>query len=207
MSTAEKRRYTVEEYLTMERASETKHEYYQGEIFAMSGASRKHNLISGNLITALNIQLRGQPCEVYGGDQRVKVSPTGLYTYPDLSIACSEPKFEDTGLETLLNPKLIVEVLSESTEGYDRGEKFAQYRTLESFEEYVLVSQQRHRVEVFTRQDADHWLFSVAQGLESNVELESLGCSLSLEDVYFKVEINEPTLDEPNDQPTTNRNS
>ena len=191
MSTAEKRRYTVEEYLEFERASELKHEFYRGEIFAMTGASRAHNIITGNVITALNNLLRDKDCEVYASDQRVKVTRTGLYTYPDVSVACDNPRFEKSVLETLLNPKLIVEVLSESTEAYDRGDKFTQYRSIESLQEYMLVSQHHYQVEVYTRKETGRWELSEAQGLDSSVELNALGCMLPLKDVYVRVDLTE----------------
>ena len=122
-----------QDYLAWERQQETRHEYVNGEIHAMTGASREHNLINGNLFAALHTQTRGKPCEVYSNDMRVKVSETGMYTYPDIAVACGKPEFEDTQVDTLLNPVLIVEVLKVSTEGYDRGAKFAHYRTLPSF--------------------------------------------------------------------------
>ncbi len=120
-----------QEYLTLERQAETKSEYYAGEVFAMAGASRKHNTIVPNLLYLLVGQLKGRSCEVYNSDMRVKVSVTGLYTYPDLTVVCGKPRFDDDQEDTLLNPTVIVEVLSKSTEAYDRGEKFAMYRALE----------------------------------------------------------------------------
>ena len=133
-------------------------------------------------------QLKGRACETYAGDMRVHVPATGLYTYPDVTVICGEPRFEDSEVDTLLNPTLLIEVLSPSTEGYDRGKKFAQYRTLESFREYVLVSQEEVRVEIFTRQDDGHWLLSEEAGrLEETVPLASIGCELRLADVYERV--------------------
>ena len=192
MSTAEKRRYTPEEYLAFERASETKHEYFGGEIFAMVGASWAHNQIVANLLRILGNQLLESPCQPMPSDQRMKVIATGLYTYPDVTVVCSEPEFEPDIFDTLLNPKLIVEVLSESTEAYDRGQKFAQYRTIDSFQEYVLISQREYGIEVFTRQDKAPWLFSDARGLDANLELPSIDCTLPLKDVYYRVAITEP---------------
>ncbi len=189
MSTAEKRHYTPQEYLAFERASETKHEFYQGEIFAMTGAKRPHILITGNLVTALNNNLRGRGCEVYPNEMRVKVSATGLYTYPDVTVVCGEPQLEDDAFDTLLNPKLIVEVLSESTEAYDRGQKFSQYQTIDSLEEYVLASQREYKVEVFTRQEDGQWLLSDAQGREAAIHFRSIDLKLELDEVYYQVEI------------------
>jgi len=123
-----------EEYLRLERQAEYKSEYLNGEIFAMSGASREHNLIAGNIVAELNQQLRAKPCEVYPSDMRLKVTATGLYTYPDVMVVCGEPKFEDKYVDTLLNPTLIVEVLSQSTERYDRIAKTSYYRTLDSLD-------------------------------------------------------------------------
>ncbi len=130
-----------QEYLAMERQAETKSEYYAGEVFAMAGASRKHNLIVPNLAYLLVGQLKSRSCEVYNSDMRVKVSATGLYTYPDLAVVCGKPRFDDDQEDTLLNPTVIVEVLSKSTEAYDRGEKFAMYRALESMTDYLLIAQ------------------------------------------------------------------
>ncbi|HYV06815.1 MAG TPA: Uma2 family endonuclease, partial [Blastocatellia bacterium] len=133
-------RYTPEEYLAYERASDTKHEYLNGEIFAMGGASSRHVLIVTNLVVELGSQVKGGPCLVYSTDLRVKVSPTGLYTYPDVIAVCNNPEFSDEQKDTLLNPVLIIEVLSDSTKDYDRGGKFEQYRTIISFAEYLLVA-------------------------------------------------------------------
>src|SRR5947208_2413562 len=135
------------EYLDLERKAEVKSDYIAGRMFARSRANRRHNLIAGNLFGLLWSQLRGRGCEVCASDMRVKVSPTGMYTYPDIVGVCDEPRFEDGYTDTLLNPQVIVEVLSESTEAYDRGEKFAHYRRLDSLREYVLVAQAKLRVE------------------------------------------------------------
>ncbi|MEO8493926.1 MAG: Uma2 family endonuclease [Planctomycetota bacterium] len=139
MSTAEKRFISPQEYLTIERASEIRHEYYNGEMFAKSGGTRAHNLIAGNIFALFREQFADQDCEVYQADMRVKVDGKGLYTYPDVVTAC-DPKFEDEVFDTLINPRVIVEVLSKSTEDYDRGTKFEMYRRLPSLQDYVLVS-------------------------------------------------------------------
>src|SRR5205085_5334550 len=120
--------YTPEEYLILERQAEYKSEYFNGEIFAMTGASRRHNLVAANVLASLHGQLRKRPCEVYSSDMRVKVSPTGLYTYPDVVVVCNDPLFDDKQKDTLLNPTVLIEVLSKSTASYDRGEKFEHYR-------------------------------------------------------------------------------
>jgi Uma2 family endonuclease len=189
-SVAAQSRYSPEEYLALERKAEYKSEYLNGRIIAMSGASRWHNLIAGNLYRELSQQLRGRPCEAYTSDLRVKVSSTGLYTYPDITVACGDILFEDAEIDTLINPNVIVEVLSPSTEAYDRGEKFAHYRRLESLQEYVLVSQDRVRIEYYVRQGTQ-WVFSEASTLDETVRLGSIGCDLILRDIYEKVEFPE----------------
>ncbi len=180
---------TPQDYLAIERASETRSEYVDGEMVAMTGASRWHNLIVTNLVRDLSQQLKGRPCEVYANDLRVRIPATGLYTYPDLVVTCAEPRFEDDELDTLLNPTLLIEVLSPSTEGYDRGKKFEQYRTLESLAEYLLVSQDEPLVEQFVRQEAGAWRFTATAGLTGVVEIPSLGCTLALAEVYDKVNL------------------
>lgn len=184
MSAEPHRRISLEDYLAAERHAETKSEYLNGEVFAMSGASRRHNVIVWNLSGALHTQLKGRACEAYVGDMRVHIPATGLYTYPDIVVACGEPKFEDRELDTLLNPTLLIEVLSPSAEGYDRGKKAAHYRTLDSLREYLLVSQDEVRVELLTRQDDGHWLLSEASQLEESISLSSIGCALRLADLY-----------------------
>lgn len=183
------RRLTSEEYLALERAAERKSEFLAGEMFAMAGANESHNLIATNLSRELSTQLRDRPCWVYGSDMRVKVSATGLYTYPDVTVVCGERQFEDARRDTLLNPTVIVEVLSSSTEAYDRGEKFAQYRQLDSLEEYLLVSQDRQRLERYVRQERGlEWLLTEANSPQAFVHLSAIGCDLALSEVYAKVE-------------------
>lgn len=177
------------EYLALERQAEFKSEYYHGHVFAMAGGSRQHNLITVNVSSSLHAQLRQRPCTVYSSDQRVKVEATGLYTYPDISVVCGEARFEDEHLDTLLNPTVIVEVLSSSTEGYDRNEKYAHYRKIESLAEYVLISQVRHHVEHYLRQGDGSWRLSETEELSGSIELPSIECDLALGDVYEKVEV------------------
>ncbi|HEX8921122.1 MAG TPA: Uma2 family endonuclease, partial [Pyrinomonadaceae bacterium] len=136
MSSQRKTLLTPEEYLALERKSEIKHEYYAGEMFAMVGASKRHNLITTNIIRSLGNQLLERGCNVYASDMRVKVSATGKYTYPDIVVACEEEKFDDAENDTLLNPVVVIEVLSEFTEAYDRGKKFEQYQNIESLTDY-----------------------------------------------------------------------
>jgi Uma2 family endonuclease len=186
---AETTHVTPEEYLTLERAAEYKSEYFDGEIFSMVGASRKHNLIAGNVFTALKQFLRGKPCEVYVSDMRVKIPAANLYTYPDVAAVCGEPRFEDDAVDTLLNPTLIVAVLSKSTASYDDIVKFGYYRTLGSVTEYLLVAQNDYHVEHYARQADDRWLLADVRGLESRVELASVGCALALSEVYDRISL------------------
>ena len=179
---------TPEEYLALERSCETKHEYYNGEIFAMSGASKWHVLIVTNLIVALGSQLKESPCTVYSTDLRVQVAPTGLYTYPDVIVLFEEPRFSDEQEDTLLNPALIIEVLSESTKDYDRGGKFELYRTIDSFVEYLLIAQDRPHLEHHVRQPDGNWLLHETNNLDDTIHLKSVRCSLRLADIYLKID-------------------
>lgn len=178
-----------EDYLAIERAAEYKNEYVNGEIFAMTGASRKHNLIVTNVVSTLSSQLRGKPCEVYPGEMRVKAPAARSYVYPDVVVVCGEPQFEDDYLDTLLNPTLVVEVLSKSTESYNRIGKTAYYRTIESLTEYLLVAQEEYRVEQYLKQADGRWLLSDVRSLENVIELEIIGCSLALRDIYDRIAI------------------
>jgi Uma2 family endonuclease len=178
---------TAADYLAMERQAETKNEYLNGSIYAMSGASLKHNRIVAGLAVTVGAQLRRKPCEPFFGDMRIKVGPTGLYTYPDVVIVCGEPQLEDTHFDTLLNPKVIIEVLSDSTETYDRSGKFAHYRALESLTDYLLVAQNQPRMEHFARQADRSWRYCVADGLEAAIEIATIDCVLPLAEVYERV--------------------
>jgi Uma2 family endonuclease len=183
---------SVEEYLELEKHADYKSEYFDGEVFAMAGGTPEHNLIAANLIRELGNQLEERPCRVYPSDQRVKIPDTGLYTYPDLSVVCEEPQFEEPGRCALLNPTLIVEVLSETTEAYDRGDKFAHYRRVASLREYVLVASNRRRIERFTRQDGgSEWVLAECSDATGSLPLPSIQCVLSLPRVYSKVEFPE----------------
>ena len=178
---------TPEAYLILEREATTKSEYFNGQIYAMAGASREHNLVAGNIFGELRSQLRTRACETYINDMRVKVLPTERYTYPDVVVVCDEPRFEDAELDTLLNPTVLIEVLSPSTEAYDRGEKFAQYRQVESLSEYILVAQDRVRVEHYLRQGTQ-WLLTEFSRPDDVLNIVSIGCALSLREIYAKVE-------------------
>ena len=189
MSTAQKVLLTPEEYLARERAADFRSEYFRGEMFAMSGASWEHNLIKENLAGETRNQLKGGPCLVVSSDQRVKISATGLYAYPDLVVVCDEPRLEDEFLDTLLNPRVIVEVLSDSTEKYDRGTKFAHYRQLPSVREYVMVSQDRLLVERFVRQPDDTWLLAEFSGLTATFEYGTIDARVPLSEIYRGVNL------------------
>lgn len=178
---------TSADYLALERKAETKSEYLNGHIYAMSGSSLKHNRIVASLAVTLGAQLRRKPCEPFFGDMRVKVNPTGLYTYPDVVVVCGEPRLEDQVFDTLLNPTVIIEVLSDSTAAYDRGDKFAHYRTLESLTDYLLVAQDKPRIEHFSRQPNGQWLYSAADGADAQVEIATISCVLPLAEVYERV--------------------
>jgi Uma2 family endonuclease len=186
MSARPQARLTPEQYLEIERASETRSEYFNGQMYAMSGGSYNHVRIIGNLAFELRNAIKQRPCEVVTSDLRVRVSPGGLYTYPDVSVVCGEPKFADDQKDTLLNPVFIAEVLSPTTEAYDRGFKSAQYRKLESLQEYALISQAEPRVEVFRRQPGGDWLLSEAAGIDAACGFDSLGCRIALADIYGK---------------------
>ena len=186
MSTAPQR-YSADEYLAQERASERKNQYFDGEIFAMAGGSEAHNLISGNWIRELGNALKRR-CRVYPSDMRV-VCPTGLWTYPDVTVACDEPQFHDERRDSLLNPQAIVEVLSSSTAEFDRGRKFANYQTIESLREYVLVEQDRPQVEILSRKPDGKWETTTVTDLEASVELAGLGCVVSMPEIYLNVRL------------------
>ena len=181
-------RYTPQQYLAMERRAEFKSEYHDGVIYAMSGASREHNLLSMNLGSEINQQLKSSKCEVYSGDMRVLVDATGLYTYPDIAIVCDQPRFLDGHFDTLMNPTVLVEVLSPSTEAYDRGKKFGHYRRIASLREYVLVAQDRVSVERYARRGED-WVLTERTGLDETLRLESIDCEVSIREIYAKVEL------------------
>ena len=175
---------TPEEYLALERQAETKSEYLRGEVFSMAGASFAHNMIASNTLVSLVPQLKRRSCTAHSSDLRVNVRATNFYTYPDIVVVCGQPQFEDRHRDTLLNPTAIFEILSRSTEGYDRGEKFANYRMLESLADYILVSQYRALVEHFTRQPDESWLLKTYAGLEAVLSIPSIGCELPLADIY-----------------------
>lgn len=188
MSTQPKTFLTPEQYLEIERKAERKSEYYNGEMFLMAGAKEAHNLLVANLVRDLGQQFRSRPCRVYPSDMRVRVSPTGLYTYPDVIAVCGQPRFLDDQKDTLLNPEVTIEVLSLSTEAYDRGRKFEQYKSLESLREYLLVASDRVHVDLYTRQTDGRWLLTSADRMDDSLALELVGAQLTLADLYEKVD-------------------
>ena len=177
---------TAEDYLKLERSASYKSEFHDGQIYAMTGASRKHNLITVNIAGELRSQLKKRPCEAYINDMRVKAAEAPSYHYPDITVVCGKPQFEDGQMDTLLNPTLLIEVLSPSTEAYDRGGKFAHYRKIPTLREYLLVMQDQPSIERYQRQ-GEVWILSEAVGLEASVPMESIDCILSLREVYDKV--------------------
>jgi Uma2 family endonuclease len=188
MSTQPQRRYTLEEYFALEHASEAKYEYWQGEVYAMSSASPAHVQIQINLITLLRSQLRGRPCRIFSSDMRLKVPSLPPYRYPDLSALCGEPIFELIGgLEVLTNPTLIVEILSPTTEAFDRGDKFTHYKSIPSFIEYVLIAQHRPYIGQYVKQSPEVWSYRECNDLLTSLYIPSLECQLVLEELYQDV--------------------
>ena len=177
-----------EDYLEIERAAEYKSEYLNGEMWAMSGATESHTIIVSNLIASVHTQFKGRPCRVYGTDMRVQVDITGLYTYPDVTLICGERRFLDDRRDTLLNPLVIIEVLSPSTADYDRGAKFAHYRQLASLQEYLLVAQDERHVMHYLRQPDNRWLLEEFRSQDDAIDLPSVTCRLSMNEVYENIE-------------------
>jgi len=176
-----------EEYLTIERNAEFKSEYVDGVIYAMAGGSERHNLITGNIVTELNVRLRATPCKVYPSDMKVRVPNSKKFFYPDVSVICGETQFADEERDVVLNPILVVEVPSESTEAFDRGKKFLSYQQIEPLREYLLVAQDEFVVEHYLRRE-DGWLYTKASGLDADLVLPALNCRIALSDIYNKVE-------------------
>ncbi|MBL8234403.1 MAG: Uma2 family endonuclease [Bryobacterales bacterium] len=183
-------RLTEEQYLAIERSAENRSEFFQGEMFAMSGGSANHARLAGDLYRALGSHT-GTHCECFIADMRVRVAPSGLYTYPDVSVVCGEPRFLDATNDTLLNPVVIVEVLSPSTESYDRGKKFKLYRELASLREYVLVAQDAMSVEVFAKDEQGRWVLTEYSKPEEVVRLSSVDFAMPLAELYARVQLPE----------------
>lgn len=186
MSTKHQSLITPQEYLALERDAEYKSEYYKGEVFAFAGASVRHNRITANVLANIHSQLRGGPCSAFASDMRITIPQTPHYAYADVVVVCGESEVDDDFKDNLLNPIMILEVLSPSTESYDRGKKFESYQRIASLAEYVLVSQDRPRVEQFFRQPDSRWLYSEVS-VAGVIKLTSIGCELSLKDIYEKV--------------------
>ncbi len=185
---------TEAEYLVIERKAEFKSEFFDGEMFAMAGGSLLHSLIATNLGREFGNRLQGRSCVPFNSDLRLKVEVTGLYTYPDLSVICGPLTFADDAQDTVVNPAILVEVLSDSTEAYDRGKKFEHYRHIPSLKEYLLVSQNEPRIELFIRSDAGQWLLREAAGLDASLELPSLQITVALREIYANVAFAPPAL-------------
>ncbi|HEY0007682.1 MAG TPA: Uma2 family endonuclease [Tepidisphaeraceae bacterium] len=192
------RRMTPEEYFAFEETSPTKHDYYYGQLIeingdavAMAGGSRQHALITANVTREAGNALKGKPCNVYSGDLRVGVSRHAHYSYPDISILCGKPEFDpdDKNETTALNPTIVIEVLSPSTEKYDRSEKFQSYLQLPALREYVLVSQSSPRIESFYRRDDGQWLFSFVDGLDQTLRLQAVSVDIPLSEIYRGVDL------------------
>jgi Uma2 family endonuclease len=194
MSAAPKRLLTPQEYLTQERLAPFKSEFYRGEVFAMAGASPNHFSVKDNMVELVGSQLKGGPCRRYSSDMRVKIDATGLYTYPDIVIVCGKPQYEDQVFYTLLNPQALVEVLSESTENYDRGAKFRHYQKIPSLQEIVLVAQDEVLLERHVRQPDDSWLRTDFTDASKTFEFASVPVRIPIVEIYRDVEFAEKPL-------------
>jgi len=179
--------FTSGDYLSLERQSEIRHEYLDGFVYAMAGESPAHSTICFNLSVVIGTQLRGTPCRGFSPNMKVRAGEAGLYSYPDLAVACGEPVFEDEHGDVLLNPTVVFEVFSRSTEAYDRGEKFERYKRVETLRDYVLVSQDQPRLERFSRQPDGTWSKSEVSGLDSALALDSINCRIPLAEVYERI--------------------
>ena len=188
----QERVYTSDEYLELERKSNYKSEFLAGQIYAMSGGSPKHSRIGANLIKKIGNQLEEGPCHVYTSDLKVRTTAQGLFAYPDVTVVCGNLIFHDEEEDIIVNPTLLVEVLSRTTEAYDRGRKWAQYQSIASLQTYVLVAQDMARIEQYTRQPDDTWLLSTVAGMDRSIYLASIDCTLALSEVYAGVDFNPP---------------
>ena len=176
--------FTAEEYLTIERDAPYKSEFFDGAIITMSGATEVHNTINVNVTAAIRIRLRGMECRSFSNDMKVRTFTKGLFAYPDAMIVCGERIFHDTRRDVLLNPVALFEILSPSTEAVDRGEKFLNYRELESLRDYLLISQDAPRIEHYARNENNEWIPSITLGLESEITLSGLALTLPLSEIY-----------------------
>jgi Uma2 family endonuclease len=188
MSAVPEQYLTLDEYAALEESSGIKHEFFEGIAYAMSGASPAHNLIAINVASSIRPQLRGKPCQMYSSDQRFKVEATGLFAYPDASVVCGPVQFADAPKHTMINPTLLFEILSPSTESYDRWKKFQHYRKIDSLCAYLLIGQDSMHVELYTRQEQNYWLLAEFTEQDAMVPLDAIGCSISMIDIYEDVE-------------------
>lgn len=186
-----KQHYTIEEYLQMERASNVKHEYYQGEIFAMAGAGRRHNIIFSNTFGELCIQLKGNPCRPFGSDMRMHIPENTLFTYPDISIYCGDATTIDQEEDTVIQPTIIIEILSKSTRDYDRGTKFKLYRDIPTLKEYMLIDTEKIGIEVFRINAHNNWVLQEYKTLQLTVQLPTVGVSFLIQDIYKGTSLSE----------------
>jgi Uma2 family endonuclease len=175
---------TAAEYLAIERAAGSRSEFHDGVMYAMAGGTHRHSRLKSSCMVALGLRLRGKKCQPTDSDMRVLVPATGLYTYPDLSVVCGPPEFEDEQQDCIINPTLIVEVLSPSTEPYDRGKKFWNYRHLPTLTDYVLISAEEILIEHFTRQSSGQWLLTTMEGPEAIWRIDSLGLEIPLSEIF-----------------------
>ena len=180
----QKKLWSIADYLQMEMESEEKHEYYKGEIFAMSGAKMQHNIISGNLYAGLHEKLNNGRCRPFGSDQRVHIEKNSLFTYPDISVVCGEIKTLDNDEWNLLNPVVIIEVLSRSTKTYDRGDKFKLYRDIPTLKEYILIDTESINIECFRLNAGGHWELEEYKTPDTTLAIESLNLSINIRDIY-----------------------
>jgi Uma2 family endonuclease len=202
MTAQPKATLSEEEYLVYERASSIKHEYYRGHIYAMSGGTERHNLIAGNTLASLHGQLRRKAGRVYPSDMRINILRTGLNTYPDVAVVCGQSQFTDATRDTITNPVVIIEVLSPSTERYDRGMKFQNYRTIDTLQDYILIAQDQFYIEHYIRQQHGQWLLQETANLDEEIHIQSIECTLRLEDIYEKIDFGENDPDLPRDIPS-----
>jgi Uma2 family endonuclease len=188
---------TPEEYLVFEEQSEEKHEYYGGNLVALAGGNRIHSIICSNINASFHRQVRERPCVVYTSDMKIKAEQPRKYMYPDVAVVCGESRFEDATQRVLLNPTVVIEVLSDSTEKHDRGKKFQYYRSIESFQEYVLVAQDTRHVDHYTKQSDNLWLLTSFDQEDAYLQLASINCTLTIKEIYEKVQLSDLTDSSP----------
>lgn len=180
--------YTADEYLAREELAETRHEYLAGQIYAMAGGSYNHEVIGGNLFAALHQAVRTSSCLAFGSNMKIRIDAHDLYTYPDAMVLCGKPQFQKNRTDVIVNPRLLVEVLSKSTENYDRGKKFEFYRTLPSFQEYLLIDQQRVHLELFYRVGISQWDLTIIDEIDAELILRSIEVTIPIRRLYERVD-------------------